>query len=156
MTTRILVDLMLGSYMEDIGITPEQFEKACSNAAAEMKSKFHQLQFEQLWAADDFNMFQRMMIRTNIELQLQALELLQHRHGVIPASFLPGDVSEQERRILEEVTRRSLEDQGGSVDGDTRALEEAIVSTEQTKQQLRAGRDREQEIINSTMKLSVS
>ena len=155
-----LVDTMLGNYMEDIGITPEQFEKVCTRSATQMKTKFHQLQFEQLWAADDFTMFERMMTRTNIELQLQALELLQHRHGVIPASFLPADhISEQERRILEEVTRRSLEDQrdgGAPLDGETSALERAIVSTPQTKQRLQAGRDREQELIRSTMKLSVS
>ena len=155
-----LVDFMLGTYMEDIGITPGQFEKACTKSAAEMKTKFHQLQFEQLWAADDFDMFVRMMTRTNIELQLQALELLQHHHGVTPASFLPADeISKQERRILEEVIRRSLDDQKRDdvrMDGETRALEQALVSTSQTNQELQAGRHREQELIRSTMKLSVS
>lgn len=33
----------------------------------------------QVWAADDFEIFKRMMIQKNIELQLQALELLQQR-----------------------------------------------------------------------------
>ena len=32
-----------------------------------------------VWAADDYEIFKRMMITKNIELQLQALELLQHR-----------------------------------------------------------------------------
>jgi hypothetical protein len=32
-----------------------------------------------VWAADDFEIFKRMMIQKNIELQLQALELLQQR-----------------------------------------------------------------------------
>ena len=159
-TYKNLVDVMLTNYMEDLCITPLQFEKACNKSADKMKFKFSQLQFEQLWAADDFDMFVRMMIRTNIQLQLQALELIQQRHGIIPASFLPGeDICEQERRILEEVTRRSLEDQKGDstqLDGETRALEEAIVSTTHTKQHLQAGRDREQEIINSTMNLTLS
>jgi hypothetical protein len=35
---------MLGSYMEDIGITPEQFEKACSkNSAGGLQIRFHQV-----------------------------------------------------------------------------------------------------------------
>ena len=91
---------MLGSYMEDIGITPEQFEAACGVASKKIKSQFHQSLFEQarllqqivikmshlrtprlikVWAADDYEIFKRMMIQKNIELQLQALELLQHR-----------------------------------------------------------------------------
>ncbi|PSN29609.1 hypothetical protein C0J52_26456 [Blattella germanica] len=38
-----LVDSMLGSYMEDIGITPEQFESACSKDSPDgMKVRFHQ------------------------------------------------------------------------------------------------------------------
>lgn len=156
-----LVDVMLGSYMEDLGITVEQFDEACNRKATEMKTKFHKLQFEQLWAADDFDMFKRMMTRTNIELQLQALELLQHRHGMIPASFLPvdGDASEEEKRVLEEVIKRSLEDQKkeeAAMDKETKELEKALVRTGQTKQQLQAGRDREQELIRSTMKMSVS
>ena len=31
------VDFMLGSYMEDIGITPEQFEAACGVASKKIK-----------------------------------------------------------------------------------------------------------------------
>ena len=41
------VDFMLGSYMEDIGITPEQFEAACGVASKKIKSQFHQSLFEQ-------------------------------------------------------------------------------------------------------------
>lgn len=39
-----LVDLMLGSYMEDIGITPEQFETACSNGMHQnLPTKFQEV-----------------------------------------------------------------------------------------------------------------
>lgn len=34
---------MLGSYMEDIGITPDQFESACGKAS--IKTTFHQVSF---------------------------------------------------------------------------------------------------------------
>ena len=104
------VDFMLGSYMEDIGITPEQFEAACGVASKKIKSQFHQSLFEQarssmenrstyletpqcliifkVWAADDYEIFKRMMITKNIELQLQALELLQHRFAHFPVLYL--------------------------------------------------------------------
>ena len=70
---------MLGSYMEDIGITPKQFEEVCGQGTAKVKSQFQHGLFEQVWAADDFEIFKRMMTQKNIELQLQALELLQQR-----------------------------------------------------------------------------
>ncbi len=43
-----LVDFMLGSYMEDIGITSGQFEAACGQASTRIKSQFHQALFEQV------------------------------------------------------------------------------------------------------------
>lgn len=39
---------MLGSYMEDIGISPEQFEAACGVASKKIKSQFHHALFEQV------------------------------------------------------------------------------------------------------------
>jgi hypothetical protein len=101
---------MLGSYMEDIGITPEQFEAACGVASKKIKTQFHQSLFEQasymiqfheshnyhflifhqVWAADDYEIFKRMMIQKNIELQLQALELLQQRYESTEGGWLIG------------------------------------------------------------------
>lgn len=34
---------MLGSYMEDIGMAPEQFESACGKSTANIKDKIHQV-----------------------------------------------------------------------------------------------------------------
>ena len=40
---------MLGSYMEDLGISSEQFESACDAASSKIKgSQFHQMIFEQV------------------------------------------------------------------------------------------------------------
>ena len=47
-----------------------------------------------------------MMIQKNLELQLQALELLQQRYGVIPESCTPGDdMSEEEQAVMEQVLK---------------------------------------------------
>ena len=40
----------------------------------------------QVWAADDYEIFKRMMIQKNIDLQMEALELLQQRFTLIPTS----------------------------------------------------------------------
>ncbi|XP_023335388.1 cilia- and flagella-associated protein 36 [Eurytemora carolleeae] len=111
-----LVDFMLGSYMDDMGINADQFEEACAKGKAGIKTQFQQMLFEQVWAADDFVIFKRMMIQKNIELQLQALELIQQRYGILPAVLQPGgdeedegdegDVSNKsENRLMREIVR---------------------------------------------------
>jgi predicted lipid-binding transport protein (Tim44 family) len=45
--------------------------------------------FEQIWAANDYEMFKRMMTQRNVELQLQALELIEQKYGITPESFVP-------------------------------------------------------------------
>lgn len=65
---------MLGSFMDDIGITADQFEAACHLSAhdlAELPAYFHKRLFEQIWAANDYDMFVKMMTHKNVELQLQ-------------------------------------------------------------------------------------
>ncbi|XP_008553586.1 cilia- and flagella-associated protein 36 [Microplitis demolitor] len=83
-----LVDLLLGCYMEDMGITPEQFEHACTvNKQTRMPIHFQQSLFEQIWAANEYEIFKRMMIQKNLELQLQTLEMLEQKFGLTPASL---------------------------------------------------------------------
>ena len=43
------MDFMLGSYMEDIGITPDQFEEACGKGTGKVKKQFHHGLFEQVF-----------------------------------------------------------------------------------------------------------
>merc|ERR1712012_766086 len=126
-----LVDFMLGSYMEDIGITPKQFEEACGKGS---KRSFQHGLFEQVWAADDFEIFKRMMIQKNIELQLQALELLQQRYGVLPESLQPTikKSSDNENQVLEEIKRISKQDHDSyvaSLDKEQAELEKALATS---------------------------
>ncbi|XP_067619504.1 cilia- and flagella-associated protein 36 isoform X2 [Eurosta solidaginis] len=73
-----LVDFMLGSFMEEMQITPEQFETACMEGRnPDNHLHFHQGLFQQIWAANDIKMFIRMMTQRNVELQLQALDLIE-------------------------------------------------------------------------------
>ena len=51
-----------------------------------------------------------MMIQKNLELQLQALEMIQQRYGITPQSYLPTDGDErlqtdEESQIMEEVIK---------------------------------------------------
>ncbi|KAK7074745.1 Cilia- and flagella-associated protein 36 [Halocaridina rubra] len=153
-----LVDFMLGSYMEDIGITPEQFESACGKAS--IKTTFHQTLFEQVWAADDYEIFKRMMIQKNLELQLQALELLQQRYGIIPESCVPGDtMTPDEQTIMEEIIKKSLEEheamQAG-LDEETRDLERALVESKEERDRLETERNRERDMLEKALKMSLN
>ncbi|XP_038206498.1 cilia- and flagella-associated protein 36 [Zerene cesonia] len=85
-----LVDVMLGSFMDDIGISADQFEAACRLSAhdlAGLPTYFHKRLFEQIWAANDYEMFVKMMTHKNVELQLQALELIEKRYGAMPSLY---------------------------------------------------------------------
>ena len=49
-----------------------------------------------------------MMMQKNLELQLQALDLLAHQYGLLPESFLPGEdyePSPAEKSIMETVMK---------------------------------------------------
>merc|ERR1711887_319467 len=67
---------MLSSYRDDLNIAPGEFTEACQSGRKHNISQFRQGLFQQVYAAEDFTVFTAMMIQKNIELQLQALELL--------------------------------------------------------------------------------
>lgn len=82
---------MLGSFMEEMNITPEQFEYAClegRNQEGAPQVNFHQGLFQQIWAANDIKIFVRMMTQRNIELQIQALDLIDRNINVDNAAEL--------------------------------------------------------------------
>ncbi|XP_033227355.1 cilia- and flagella-associated protein 36 isoform X3 [Belonocnema kinseyi] len=109
-----LVDLLLGCYMEDMGITPEQFERACAvNRNTRIPIQFQQaaLQslFEQIWAANEFEIFKRMMIQKNLELQLQALNMIEQKYGLTPASLTCGnDNLPDEELVMEQILNKPV------------------------------------------------
>lgn len=84
-----LVDSLLDSHMNELQITPQQFEQAVQEAQEFLSERLQQTLFEQIWAADHFDSFKRMMIQVNIDLQLWALEILAAKYGIIPQLFLP-------------------------------------------------------------------
>lgn len=88
-----LVDFMLGSFMEELQISPAKFEMACLEGRQQQQQQqaeggtlhnpraFHQRLFQQIWAANDIRIFCRMMTQRNVELQLQALDLIERRQS---------------------------------------------------------------------------
>lgn len=109
-----LVDLLLGCFMEDMGITPEQFEHACTvNRDTKIPINFQQNLFEQIWAANEYEIFKRMMIQKNLELQLQALNMIEQKYGLTPASLVyETDGLLDDELVMEDlIHKHALEDQ---------------------------------------------
>lgn len=109
-----MVDTLLASHMEDLEISPEQFETACFAAKENLGARLHTVLFEQLWAAFNYRIFKRMMIQRNIDLQLQALELLGQKLNVssetLNASSLSPEsaIRDEEFEMMRELFKRSL------------------------------------------------
>lgn len=111
---------MLGSFMEELQITPEQFEVAClegrnsANVSEDVGSfSFHQGLFQQIWAANDIRIFVKMMVGRNLEIQLQALDLIERQQAsrsqskdgssLVEAEDIPNEGLYNDGQIPEEI-----------------------------------------------------
>nr|ACI67459.1 Coiled-coil domain-containing protein 104 [Salmo salar] len=108
-----LVEKLLETYMQEVGIDEQQFLEACSSPLA--KSKTLQTVFQPVLATDDFQMFRSLMVQKNMELQLQALQVIKERNGALPECLTDGadvmsELEQQEMKIIQEVLKRSKED----------------------------------------------
>lgn len=116
-----LVDFMLGSFMEELQISPAKFEMACLEGQQQQQQMasdggptnpraFHQRLFQQIWAANDIRIFIRMMTQRNVELQLQALDLIE-RSRSMSGSSAGGDGEEKVGAVAPDLIE--FNDQGG-------------------------------------------
>ncbi|KAK3523229.1 hypothetical protein QTP86_022952, partial [Hemibagrus guttatus] len=108
-----LVEKLLENYMQEVGISEQQFVDACSSPFA--KSKTLQALFQPVLATNDFQMFRSLMVQKNVELQLQALRVIKERNGALPECLTDGtdvmsELEQQEMQILQEVLKRSKEE----------------------------------------------
>ncbi|XP_007465724.1 PREDICTED: coiled-coil domain-containing protein 104 isoform X2 [Lipotes vexillifer] len=108
-----LVERLLESYLKEIGINEDQFQEACTSPLA--KTHTSQAILQPVLAAEDFTIFKAMMVQKNIEMQLQAIRIIQERNGVLPDCLTDGsdvvsDLEQEEMKILREVLRKSKEE----------------------------------------------
>lgn len=73
---------MLGNFLQELSITPEEFEIACmegknlsllsrDDPGDAHSFSFHNGLFQQIWAANDIRIFVRLMKQRNLEIQIQ-------------------------------------------------------------------------------------
>jgi len=111
-----LIDQLLESNLSEIGVTQEQFVEACVKG---QNSAINNIIFGQLLAVDDFLTFKKMMVKRNVELELEAMKELQaatekqqnkaKEEPALPASAAAAEIEKEYERELAEVLRLSEE-----------------------------------------------
>ncbi len=108
------MDQLITSHMTELGISEAQFASACEMAEGVLASKLKSVLFEELWAAENFEVFVRLMSRRNVELQLEALDTLAQQYGLVYDVFVPIGTSAKhflsEEHVMREAILRSLDD----------------------------------------------
>eukprot|EP00614_Pseudopedinella_elastica_P022357 CAMPEP_0172630302 /NCGR_PEP_ID=MMETSP1068-20121228/173025_1 /TAXON_ID=35684 /ORGANISM="Pseudopedinella elastica, Strain CCMP716" /LENGTH=187 /DNA_ID=CAMNT_0013441107 /DNA_START=40 /DNA_END=600 /DNA_ORIENTATION=+ len=87
-----VVESLLTTHLHDISITPEAFAEACERAR--FASRSNKEVFEKLLALTDFLTFKKLMVKRNMELELEAIQELQQAQVPIIA---PSDEEEAEQ-----------------------------------------------------------
>ena len=68
-----MVNSLLEGFLSEMGISPEEFVKVCQNENAAALNEFV---FNQILAVDDFLSFKKMMLKRNLELNVQAMSMM--------------------------------------------------------------------------------
>nr|XP_020664175.1 cilia- and flagella-associated protein 36 [Pogona vitticeps] len=110
---KALVERLLDSYLKEVEINEDKFQEACTSLLA--KTHTSQAILQPVLAAEDFGLFKKMMVQKNIEMQLQAIRIIQEQNGVLPDCLQDGfdaytEIEEEEMKILREVLRKSKEE----------------------------------------------
>jgi len=88
---KALVDLLLNTFLKDIGVIYEQFLYACNQENRFTTHPAYMDLFELIWSVDNYELFKSQMCRKNIELELQAILLLQLQLGVMASLYNNDD-----------------------------------------------------------------
>ncbi|XP_071833300.1 uncharacterized protein [Apostichopus japonicus] len=165
---QMMVETLLDSFISDIGIDSKVFLEACVTHTDKHAQSTTAL-FEQVHAAEDFSVFKRMMLRKNVELELQALEMIQKRNGVIPDILKPGEETKinytvsahaerDEEMLLQEVLRISKEEHEAHKKANSKEinedLEKAIANSKEEEVRLKTEQRKEEDLLNQALLLS--
>lgn len=132
-----LTDALIESLGKDLDLDQKELKQVCQLPANSGESVIIDEPFEQLYAARDFQLFQEMMRRKNLILQLQALVTLQLQWGLLKQSETGEDLV---LSLLLQATTSSSHHGSGSL-----PVETAIESRQVSKKEEREKKDDENE-----------
>ncbi|KAM4694622.1 cilia- and flagella-associated protein 36 isoform 2-T2 [Discoglossus pictus] len=136
-----LVMKLIEGHLDEVGISEEQFEEATLTPLAYSPTITTIMQ--PVLAVHDFKIFKTMMVQKNIELQLQAIQIIQERNGVLPDCLKNGndivsDLEQQEMKLISEAIRISKEEYEQEL---LRKKEKAASSVEDSMKEISIGDD---------------
>jgi hypothetical protein len=120
---RDIVERLLVQQLAEIGISAEDFAKACEVAIAGQRDA-HKVVLDQIFACDDFRVFKKLMVKRNIQLELEAMDELKKSNAQFTAN---EDPAEAERVFKAEL---QIQAQGGAGMEEEGKESEDIVDTE--------------------------
>ncbi|KAG7168701.1 Cilia- and flagella-associated protein 36-like 2 [Homarus americanus] len=155
---KTLVDFMLGLYMEDMGINPEQFEAACGKASMNTLSIRHSLNKY----GQQTTIFKRMMIQKILNFSYKLWKSYSRDMGLYLSPLLNTNGAAfplDDQQILEQILKKSLEEHEAlhaGLDVQSRDLEKALVESNDEKERLEREREWEKEMLEKALKMSLS
>ncbi|VDL73868.1 unnamed protein product [Nippostrongylus brasiliensis] len=108
-----LVDTLVECFCADSNIPLNQLKEALRNAEAERLSIHQKTNLEPIAAAESFNVFVPMMMRKNVELQLQALQMIEPSTEARRRKEEPG----ADPAVVDKSTPQQPDDDSGLVYG---------------------------------------
>lgn len=93
---RMMVESLMELHLQDMGCTTEQFAQLCATCGS---TNVGREVVEQILAVDDFVSFKKMMVKRNMELELESLKALQalsERLASGQGGTFPDDGSEED------------------------------------------------------------
>ncbi|GMT10164.1 hypothetical protein PFISCL1PPCAC_1461 [Pristionchus fissidentatus] len=152
-----LVDTLLECFCEDTGIRPEELVGALEKIEKERMSAKAKAAYEPLAAAQNYAVFVPMMMRKNVELQLQALQMIEFMCGIIPtvlkieeSDSLRGRVvhnlsgEDAEKYVLLTVLRQSKDEFDSSQQSEKQEIEAMLRAEDFQKDRARLMAEAEQ------------
>jgi hypothetical protein len=122
---RQLIDNLLETHLKEIGVTEEAFAEACE-AGMDSRPENKDV-FEKLIAVDDFLTFKKLMVKRNIELELEVVEAMKNA-----GQTLAGPRSKDEEDFALSAAIEQSRDAGGK-DGGGSGGKQSDVSDEARK-----------------------
>ncbi|KAL6744626.1 hypothetical protein Aduo_017546 [Ancylostoma duodenale] len=163
---RELVDTLVECFCADSNIAVERLREELKSTKAENLTVRQKTFLEPVAAAENFNVFVPMMMRKNVELQLQALQMIEFMCGLIPSVLQIEDgeslknkpklisPEETERYVLIAVMRQSKEEFDSLSKRELEELEEVLRNSEEEKKRLEEERTREEELVFNALSVS--
>lgn len=99
-----LVENLLQCYMRELGLSESQFSKVCSKENSDIASLDGS--FEYIWAADDFLLFKKLMLKNNLAVEMQAIHMLKQQISAFPEKD-PNEFNDEDAQMFDKVLKKS-------------------------------------------------